>query len=270
MFRTAARAMLVCLVCAGPAGLAQDSQAELQQTLARVEQVIAESDSVTSAEDKAEWRARLADVLRHWSSFRDARCNPALLAFEEGNNGVASGRAATRCRLGFDAVISTDLRHRYDAADETQGRPSLDPEADARPFYSDEPDAVTCDPPPPAECDYCGVNICWERKLAEDDAELNAVWREVLAVIGQRARTAAARRDWRERLRSSQRAWLLLRDDNCDLESWETPNRFAHSIYATQRAPCLHAETQARVAWLRVRYLDRPANRPLRANAGEK
>jgi uncharacterized protein YecT (DUF1311 family) len=268
MLRTAVRAMLACLLWAGAAGLAQDSQAELQQTLARADQVIAESESVTSAEDKAEWRVRLADVLRHWTSFRDARCDPALLAYEEGSNRAASGGSAGRCRLGFDAVISADLRHRYDPGDETHGRLSLDPEADARPFYPDEPDAVTCDPPPPAECDYCGVNICWERKLAEDDAELNALWREVLASLEQRVRTGAARRHWRERLRNSQRAWLLLRDDNCDLESWETPNRFAHSIYAIQRAPCLHSETHARMAWLRSRYLDRPANGPPRANAG--
>ena len=263
--------MLACLLCVDAAGLAQDSQAELPQTLARVEQAIAESESVTSAEDKSEWRARLADVLRHWTAFRDARCDRSLIAYEEGADQVASDRAAAKCRLWFDAAISADLRDRYDPVEGAQGRPSLDPEADARPFYPDEPDALECDPPPPAECDYCGVNICWERKLAEDDAELNALWREVLASIERRARTAAARRDWQERMRNTQRAWLLLRDDNCDLESWETPNRFAHSIYATQRAPCLHAETQARMAWLRGRYLDDPAGSPPpRANAGEE
>jgi uncharacterized protein YecT (DUF1311 family) len=62
------------------------------------------------------------------------------------------------------------------------------------------------------------------------------------------------RADWVERLRRSQRAWLLLRDDNCDLESWESPNRWAHSIYATQWAPCVHAETRARMEWLSATY----------------
>ena len=84
---------------------------------------------------------------------------------------------------------------------------------------------------------------------------MNAAWRRVLAGIGrQPGLDRIARADWVERLRRSQRAWLLLRDDNCHLESWETPNRQAHSIYATQWAPCVHAETQARIVSLRARY----------------
>ena len=254
MLRIAAWALLVSLLIAARAGSAQVGDAELQQVLSEAEQVIAESESVPAAEDKDEWRARLSDLVRHWQAFRDARCDARLIAYEEGSEPAAARRAATHCRQSFDATVVADLRDRYAPTEGTHGRPSLDPAVDSAPYRPAEPDALTCDPPPPAECDYCGVNVCWQRKLAEDDAELNALWRHVLARIGQRARTSAARTDWLERLRVSQRAWLLLRDDNCDLESWETPNRFAHSIYATQLAPCLHAETQARIAWLRSRY----------------
>jgi len=257
MLRIASRTLLACLLCAGAGGLAQRGQSELQQTLARAQRVIAASDNVPSAEDKAEWRARLADVVRNWTAFRDSRCDPALIAYEQGRGAAAARTAAASCRLGFDTMIPADLRYRYDPAGEARVRPSLDPEVDAERFYPDEPDALQCDPPPPAECDYCGVNTCWERKLAQDDVELNALWRRVLASIGGRRVSAAARADWIERLRRTQRAWLLLRDDNCDLESWETPNRLAHSIYSTQQAPCLHAETQARMAWLRAQYLRR-------------
>lgn len=270
MVRTAARIVLACLLCAGTAAPAQQGQAHLQQALARARQVIAESENVPSAEDKAEWRARLADVVRHWTTFRDARCDPALIAYEQGSDTAAARAAATRCRLGFDTMIPADLRYRYDPDGEARGRPSLEPEVDAERFYPDEPDALQCDPPPPAECDYCGVNTCWERKLAEDDVELNALWRRVLASIDERRVSAAARADWVERLRRTQRAWLLLRDDNCDLESWETPNRLAHSIYATQLAPCLHGETQARMAWLRALYLRRPWDGPPRQVPGRR
>ena len=259
MFRKTVRAALpLFLFVAGFSAVAQATEPaenELQRTLAEVDRIISDSESTPLAEDKAEWRTQLSDVLRHWAEFRDARCDARLIGFEQAVGDDAAGAAAARCREGFDRTVLADIRYRYSLADEAPRRPSLDPAVDARPFYPEEPDSLDCDPPPPAECDYCGVNVCWERELARDDRELNAVWRRVLAGIGrQSGLDRIARADWVERLRRSQRAWLLLRDDNCHLESWETPNRQAHSIYATQWAPCVHAETQARIAWLGTRY----------------
>ena len=57
-----------------------------------------------------------------------------------------------------------------------------------------------------------------------------------------------------DKLRVAQRAWLAWRDATCALESWETPNRFAHSIYSGQLAPCIDSETVARIRWLRRTY----------------
>ena len=261
MFRRTVRAALpLFLLVAGFSAAAQapePGETEMQQTLAEVDRIISESDNTPLAEDKAEWRARLADVLRHWAEFRDARCDARLIGFEQAVSDDAARVAATLCREGFDRTVLSDIRYRYSITDEAPGRPSLDPAVDARPFYPEEPNSLDCDPPPPTDCDYCGVNVCWERELARDDRELNATWRRVLAGIDrQTGLDRIARADWVERLRRSQRAWLLLRDDNCHLESWETPNRQAHSIYATQWAPCIHAETQARIAWLRRRYPD--------------
>ena len=260
MFRSAMAALLPALLFASAGAWAQPpltQEAELQLVLAEVEHVISESESTPLAEDKAEWRARLNDVLRHWAEFRDARCDVRLIAYEQAVGEDAAGPAAAQCREGFDRTIPADLRYRYSLTDEAPARPSLDPAVDARPYYPEEPDSLDCEPPPPAECDYCGVNVCWERELARDDRTLNATWRRVLAGINRRpGLDRATRADWVERLRRSQRTWLLLRDDTCDLESWESPNRMAHSIYAVQWAPCVHAETRARMEWLSTRYLD--------------
>ena len=175
MFRKTARAALpLFLFVAGFSAAAQapePADSELQQTLAEVDRIISESESTPLAEDKAEWRARLSDVLRHWAEFRDARCDARLIGFEQAVGDDAAGAAAARCREGFDRTILADIRYRYYLAGEAPRRPSLDPAVDARPYHPEEPDSLDCDPPPPAECDYCGVNVCWERELAGDDRE---------------------------------------------------------------------------------------------------
>jgi hypothetical protein len=45
-----------------------------------------------------------------------------------------------------------------------------------------------------------------------------------------------------------------LRDENCELERLETPNPWAHSIYALATGPCLAGETEARAAVLERTY----------------
>jgi hypothetical protein len=71
-------AMLLVLLFAGAGATAQTpgaAEAEMRQTLAEVQRAISESEFVFSDDDRAEWRARLSDVLRHWTEFRDARCD---------------------------------------------------------------------------------------------------------------------------------------------------------------------------------------------------
>ena len=134
---------------------------------------------------------------------------------------------------------------------------SLDPAVRRPAFLSRGTRLLDCDPPPPAE-----MRLLRRQRLAGSGssratiARLNAVMapRCCRRKPPTRARSGQARRTGSRRLRRSQRAWLLLRDDNCDLESWESPNRWAHSIYATQWAPCVHAETRARMEWLSATY----------------
>ena len=64
----------------------------------------------------------------------------------------------------------------------------------------------------------------------------------------------ASREAWIEALRSAQRAWAELRDLACPLEAYETPNRFANSIYSGLIGPCLIVETEARIRDLRRIY----------------
>jgi uncharacterized protein YecT (DUF1311 family) len=75
-----------------------------------------------------------------------------------------------------------------------------------------------------------------------------------LAKIAASKVTAFARADWTERLRHSQRLWLAWRKEACDLDGWETPNPYAHSVYALVTAPCLDEETEARTGVLRRIY----------------
>ena len=107
MFRKTARAALpFFLLISGSGALPQTPQpaeTELQQTLVEVQRVIAESESTPLAEDKAEWRARLSDVLRHWAEFRDARCDARLIVFEQavGEDAAdAARRAAAKSSTG--------------------------------------------------------------------------------------------------------------------------------------------------------------------------
>ncbi|MGE5722331.1 MAG: lysozyme inhibitor LprI family protein [Sphingomonadales bacterium] len=249
----AALASLLAAVAAsaqqGAAG--RDLQAARQQAF----DAIAVWDSEPSAEDQQQWRADLDAVLQLWTRFRDTRCDARLIGYERRLYPESAQAEASRCADRFTRTIAADLRRRYDAPGHKAARPSLDPAVDGSLHYPVDPEKVDCRPPPPADCDYCGINACWEIKLKRDDNDLNAEWRRALAGIGGKSSLgAAARADWAALLRESQRAWLALRDAECDLEGWETPNRFAHSIYSLQRAPCLHAETRARIEALRAGY----------------
>lgn len=202
-----------------------------------------------SREDLARWKRRLDGSVTLWSAFRDARCDPRLLGYEAG-----PGADPAQCRRRITGVIVEDLRSRFDIPPGGRPRASVEEsQAGLQAVGSEE--GGPCADAPPAECDYCGMNHCWEKRLAANDRALNAAWRSALAAVGAKpGLTAAQRSDWTARLRAAQRLWLRWREETCDLAAWETPNPYAHSIYSLVTAPCMEAETRARTAVLRRTY----------------
>ena len=202
------------------------------------------------AEGVSQWKAAAAEVAGLWARFRDARCDPVLLRFE-GARG--DPRAAATCRARISRTAASDLRLRYQLDEKGFGRRDVEaPETGPRRRSEDE---GPCAHAPPAECDYCGINKCWEVRLKGDDGALNVAWRRALARIAAAPGLAAPQRsEWKARLLAGQRLWLRWRDANCALEAMETPNPFAHSIYSLVTGPCLAGETEARTAYLRRTY----------------
>jgi uncharacterized protein YecT (DUF1311 family) len=228
---------------------AQAELAAVAKALPAAIDAINDAGMERSAEDVAAWKARAAEVAALWAAFRDARCDSPLLRFE----GQAGPVHWSACRTRISRAAAADLRFRYDLGGRTFGRRDAETEATA-PRPSAE-DAGPCAHPPPADCDYCGMNRCWEARLKADDARLNAAWRRALANIAARPGLSAGQRaDWTARLRAAQRTWLRWREANCELERFETPNPWAHSIYALVTGPCLAQETEARTAVLARTY----------------
>ncbi|MCD7099343.1 lysozyme inhibitor LprI family protein [Stenotrophomonas sp. MMGLT7] len=98
------------------------------------------------------------------------------------------------------------------------------------------------------------LNACAADELAAADAELNAVWRDVLAGAGDDALA-------RERLRTAQRLWLQLRDADLaaqfPLAEGQDPRVQYGSMYPMSFALAKAELTRERTAYLRARLLDR-------------
>ncbi|MFL6857237.1 MAG: lysozyme inhibitor LprI family protein [Allosphingosinicella sp.] len=204
-------------------------------------------------EDLTQWKAAAASSVSAWVRFGAARCDPRLIAFETGRTAADARAQALACRLRIAETALTDLRLRYGLAGGGPGRRDAEHPA-ARQAASPEEEGPCADAPP-RECDYCGMNRCWAARLKADEARLNAAWRAALARIAARPGLSAVdRKDWSGRLRAAQRRWLEWRDGICELERLETPNPYAHSIYALVTGPCLDAETAARTLVLRQTY----------------
>jgi uncharacterized protein YecT (DUF1311 family) len=218
------------------------------------DQAIAAADTL-SPDERAAWASAFDSATALWLAFRDTRCEPRLIGHE-----IAAGAArpfddAVGCTQAITGVIADDIGYRYELDPAARPRASATRSLPVAAARTGSDDAGPCADVDPGECDYCGANRCWEARLARDDRALNRVWAQALLVIRNRQGLAeSARADWVARLRASQRAWLAWRDAECALEPWETPNRFAHSIYSTLVAPCLDIETQARIADLRASY----------------
>lgn len=202
------------------------------------------------SEERAEWAIGIDASITQWTRFRDAHCDPGLLAFESPGKGARLAWQA--CDHAVTATIVGDLRFRFQL---DGGRPRASAIAPGEvplvPMAEEDGPCVQVDP---GECDYCGANACWDKRLKADDAALKASWQRALAHINGSGLSRDARADWTERLRKAQESWTLWRDGTCEVERWETPNRFAHSIYSGLVAPCRERETLARIAWLDATY----------------
>lgn len=201
------------------------------------------------AEELRAWKSAAVSTAGLWTAYRDALCDSRLIGYETGRPAAAQA-AACRLRMTRSAIV--DFRVRYSVAGKGPRRRAVETPATPAPGAEE---AGPCAHAPPAECDYCGMNRCWEARLKQDDRALNDAWRAALLRISAKpALTPAARAAWAERLRNSQRSWLRWRDADCALERLETPNPDAHSTYALVTGPCLARETEARTDWLRRMY----------------
>jgi len=95
---------------------------------------------------------------------------------------------------------------------------------------------------------------CLEKAYLAADAELNAVWKKVMAhVAGADYLPAQAQKDWREELLEAQRAWITFKERDCGAVGFEW--------YGGSGAPgavmsCLRAHTMARTENLKARFPD--------------
>jgi len=175
------------------------------------------------AEEVARWKRRLDGFVALWAGYRDSRCDARLARYEAAD--------AAACRARITRVILEDMRFRFDLPPRGRPRASIE-ETRLRSGPEEREEGGLCADAPPAECDYCAITRCWERRLAGDEAALGSAWKAALAKIGARpGLTLAQRSDWAGRLRASQRLWLKWREEACDLAAWETPNPAAHSTF---------------------------------------
>lgn len=245
--------MMLALAPAVLSGTAEAQRTNPRDDLAAVERQIAtfigDFEDLPS-EERALWATGIHASIMQWTRFRDAHCDPALLAFES-PAGTAQGAADT-CDDAVTATIVDDLRFRFQR---DGGRPRASATAPGQvPLVPAREEDGPCVQVDPGECDYCGANACWDKRLKADEAALKASWQRAQEHVRASGLRREARADWSERLRKAQEAWTLWRDGTCQIERWETPNRFARSIYSGLVAPCIERETLARIAWLDATY----------------
>ncbi|MGU9981943.1 lysozyme inhibitor LprI family protein [Phreatobacter sp. HK31-P] len=223
---------------------------------ARSMQAVAGWDGNLEAGDRAEWTTSLGKVLDLWLALRERLCSPQLIGRERRMAAAAVEIAALDCRLSIGAVIVADLDHRFGGEG---GVPRASFTAGGRGTNRREVIAAEGAQPlcrhPGRGGDYQPLTACYERHVVRLDRELAALLTAVLGAIGRRADLAPAERaDWSAQAVALQDIWRNLRDKTCALEAYETPNRFANSIYSGIVGPCLVVETEARIRWLRTRY----------------
>ncbi len=87
------------------------------------------------------------------------------------------------------------------------------------------------------------------------DAELNAVWKQVIASImpEEGYLPADAAKTWKDDLLASQRAWITFKDKDCDAVSYEW---YGGSGASMAVGYCLYGHTVRRTDDLKERYLN--------------
>lgn len=84
------------------------------------------------------------------------------------------------------------------------------------------------------------LSECFNRAYKQADAELNAVYRRIMAVLNE---------DGKTKLRSAQRAWIAYRDAACAAEA--SPYRDG-SAFGDVELACLEAATRQRVEFMKA------------------
>lgn len=237
---------------------ASATDAELQTVFAAADATIAGGGvGDLSPDDRREWAEVFGKTRTLWLAFRDATCAPQLLAFERGLAEEAARIAALSCRTAITRTMVQDLSFRF--REPQTGAPrasfaSAGRSPNRRDVIAAEGEQPLCRHPGRGG-DYQPLTACYERHAASVDRELNEVWARVLAAIRARATLSEAdRAAWVAALRAAQRPWAELRDTACPAEAFETPNRYAHSIYANLTGPCLIVETEERIRALKSAY----------------
>ena len=100
------------------------------------------------------------------------------------------------------------------------------------------------------------MSYCAGREFERTDSELNKVYKDTLDVIAEIGGSVpAGAREWEEKFRESQRAWIAFRDADCDTLTrieWGGGSGTGLAI-----SLCKTELTKARIKSLRARYLDR-------------
>lgn len=218
---------------------------------------IADWNGNIDATGKAEWGRQFERMLGLWIAYRDGQCAPVLAGFERSLAADEAERAGAACRAAMTRVIVEDLTNRFGEALPDLARGSFSARArgpNRRELIGAEGRQPLCRHPGRGG-DYQPLTECYRRQARRVDHDLNTVWRDVLAAIRARPGLDDIRRaTWSEALRAAQRPWAELRDHACDLEAYETPNRYANSIYSQVTGPCLVVETEARMRDLKRAY----------------
>lgn len=96
---------------------------------------------------------------------------------------------------------------------------------------------------------------CLDKAYTSADAALNAVWKQVIAGVGDADHMPPnERKAWKDELLESQRAWIQFKEHDCDAVGFEW---WGGSGAGGAILSCLLEHTEARTKDLRQRYLDR-------------
>jgi uncharacterized protein YecT (DUF1311 family) len=110
------------------------------------------------------------------------------------------------------------------------------------------------------DCAALSTNVemkqCLYEAYEKADAELNAIWPQILASVDQADYLPADKREaWKTELREAQRGWVQFKDHDCSgavLYEWWGGSGAGGAI-----SECLLNHTTARIADLKSRYLDK-------------